>query len=72
MLTDIQCRFIHWALGVITQGTGEAQKGPDKLDLTRFSGYKFRSSSDKGLVDLLRLRPEIGTADIEVIKHVIA
>ncbi|GFV49705.1 hypothetical protein TNCV_1130821, partial [Trichonephila clavipes] len=27
-------RFIHWGLG--------------KLDLTRFSGYKFRSSSAKG------------------------
>ncbi|GFX27732.1 uncharacterized protein TNCV_3662191 [Trichonephila clavipes] len=33
--------FIHWALG-------RAQKGPDKLDLTRFSGYKVRSSSAKG------------------------
>ncbi|GFV39125.1 hypothetical protein TNCV_107001 [Trichonephila clavipes] len=25
-----------------------APRGPDKLDLTRFSGYKFRSSSAKG------------------------
>ncbi|GFW91748.1 hypothetical protein TNCV_4501671 [Trichonephila clavipes] len=30
------------------QGPGEAQKAPDKLDFTRFPGYKFRSSSAKG------------------------
>ncbi|GFX07305.1 hypothetical protein TNCV_2972821 [Trichonephila clavipes] len=31
------------------------QKGSDKLDLTRFSGNKFRSTSVKGTLDLLRL-----------------
>ncbi|GFV43826.1 hypothetical protein TNCV_1658711 [Trichonephila clavipes] len=30
------------------------QKGPDKMDLTRKSGYKFRSSSSEGPVDILR------------------
>ncbi|PRD28073.1 UNVERIFIED_CONTAM: hypothetical protein NCL1_33538 [Trichonephila clavipes] len=35
-----------------SQGFGEAQKGPVKLGLTRFSVYKFRSSSAKGAVDL--------------------
>ncbi|GFU89707.1 hypothetical protein TNCV_2265971 [Trichonephila clavipes] len=43
-----QCRFIHWALGAVAQGPGEAQKGQDKLELAPFSGYKFRSSSTKG------------------------
>ncbi|GFU00786.1 uncharacterized protein TNCV_4819331 [Trichonephila clavipes] len=31
-----------------TQGPGAVQKSPDKLDLTRFSGYKFRFSCAKG------------------------
>ncbi|GFX19849.1 hypothetical protein TNCV_1434101 [Trichonephila clavipes] len=43
-----QCRFIHWALGAGTQGPGGIQNGPDKLDLTKFSGYKFRSFCAKG------------------------
>ncbi|GFV85680.1 hypothetical protein TNCV_527901 [Trichonephila clavipes] len=43
----MQCRFIHWA-----------PREPDKLDLTRFSGYKFRSSSTKGPVDLLHPGPQ--------------
>ncbi|GFT22901.1 hypothetical protein TNCV_1857211 [Trichonephila clavipes] len=37
-----QCWFIHWVLGA------GVQKGLENLDLTRFSGYKFRSSSAKG------------------------
>ncbi|GFS60525.1 hypothetical protein TNCV_3580291 [Trichonephila clavipes] len=32
-----QCQFIPWA-----------SRSPDKLDLTRFSGYKFRPSCAKG------------------------
>ncbi|GFV55154.1 transposable element Tcb2 transposase [Trichonephila clavipes] len=42
-----QCLFIYWALGAGSQGLGGSQKGLDKLDLTRFSGYKFPSSSAK-------------------------
>ncbi|GFV72927.1 uncharacterized protein TNCV_1974741 [Trichonephila clavipes] len=47
-----QCRFVLWvheALGV--------KQGPDKLDLTRFSVYKFQSSSARGPVDLPRPGP---------------
>ncbi|GFS85556.1 hypothetical protein TNCV_2794021 [Trichonephila clavipes] len=55
----MQYRFIHWVLEVGTQGPGWAQKGPDKQDLTRFSGYKSRSSSAKEPVDLLLPGPEI-------------
>ncbi|GFU75739.1 hypothetical protein TNCV_1651991 [Trichonephila clavipes] len=42
--TCYQCRFIHWALGAGAHGA----QGPDKLDLTRFSGHKSRFSSAKG------------------------
>ncbi|GFU76933.1 hypothetical protein TNCV_4520891 [Trichonephila clavipes] len=48
---------MDWALRVLRPG--EAQKASDKLVLTRFSGYKFRSSGTKGLVDLLRPEPEM-------------
>ncbi|GFY00738.1 hypothetical protein TNCV_2141301 [Trichonephila clavipes] len=43
-----QCRFIHRELGVDAQGPGRAQKALDKLDLTRFCGNKFQSTSTKG------------------------
>ncbi|GFW61156.1 hypothetical protein TNCV_433801 [Trichonephila clavipes] len=36
-----------------------APKGPYKLDLTRFSGYKFRFASAKGSLDLQSPGPEI-------------
>ncbi|GFT99426.1 hypothetical protein TNCV_3238861 [Trichonephila clavipes] len=36
----VQCQFIHWAPWAW---------GPDKLDLTKCSGYKFRSTSAKGV-----------------------
>ncbi|GFX02972.1 hypothetical protein TNCV_390571 [Trichonephila clavipes] len=42
-----QCRFILWAL-----------RDTNKLDLTRFSGNKFRSGNAKGPVDLPRPGPE--------------
>ncbi|GFW42253.1 hypothetical protein TNCV_1207091 [Trichonephila clavipes] len=39
-------------------GCPGSRKGPDKLDLTTFFGYKFRSSCAKRSVDLLRPGPE--------------
>ncbi|GFX21166.1 hypothetical protein TNCV_4367451 [Trichonephila clavipes] len=38
-----------YPLGAWGGRPGGAQKGPDELDLTIFSGYKFRSSSTKGV-----------------------
>ncbi|GFW32507.1 hypothetical protein TNCV_676651 [Trichonephila clavipes] len=49
----MQCTFIHWTLGVGPSGT---QKGPDKLDLTRFS---LDPAVPRGPVDLLRPNPEM-------------
>ncbi|GFW24785.1 hypothetical protein TNCV_1960521 [Trichonephila clavipes] len=40
MLHNVQCRFMHWEDKLFPIGQ-------DKLDLTRFSSYKFRSSSAK-------------------------
>ncbi|GFX27524.1 hypothetical protein TNCV_4995791 [Trichonephila clavipes] len=59
-----QYQFIHWVLGTGSQGQGPRRAGkyPDKLDLIRFSGNKFRSTSSKrprGSVDLLRPGPEM-------------
>ncbi|GFV46666.1 ANK_REP_REGION domain-containing protein [Trichonephila clavipes] len=46
-------------LSIRRLGHEETQKGPDKLELTRVSGYKFQSSSAKGPVDLLHPEPEM-------------
>ncbi|GFT24880.1 hypothetical protein TNCV_3021651 [Trichonephila clavipes] len=35
--------YIHWALGAALRG-----RDPDKLDLTKFCGYKFRSTNAEG------------------------
>ncbi|GFV96845.1 hypothetical protein TNCV_4350581 [Trichonephila clavipes] len=47
-----QSRFIHWAPRLsgagLSKGSVAVQMGPNKLDLTRFSGNKFRSASSKG------------------------
>ncbi|GFT13646.1 hypothetical protein TNCV_3831171 [Trichonephila clavipes] len=49
-LVSLDQWFIHWALGAGAQepGLGLDLRGPNKLDFTRFSGYKFRSASPKG------------------------
>ncbi|GFU21580.1 hypothetical protein TNCV_3827751 [Trichonephila clavipes] len=52
------------SIGCLGQGPGGAQKGLDKLDLTRFSGYKFRFTSAKGACrsSVSRARNELKSA----------
>ncbi|GFV45186.1 putative DD41D transposase [Trichonephila clavipes] len=56
-LLSQHCRLIHWELGAGAKRP-RAQKDPDKPDLP-ISGYKFRSASTKGLVELLRPGPKM-------------
>ncbi|GFS74942.1 uncharacterized protein TNCV_1396141 [Trichonephila clavipes] len=64
-------RADYWALGVGSQVPVEAQKGLDKLDLTTFSGYKFRSTSANGISsDDTKYSALVANLDAETLSYV--
>ncbi|GFX48582.1 hypothetical protein TNCV_584791 [Trichonephila clavipes] len=50
---------IHRSAGLSIGRLGRAPRGPNKLDLTRFTGNEFRSASAKGPLHLLHPGPEM-------------